>query len=119
MVTFFRRYQAGFTVTAPDPIGAFCDTVKMDGDSPSGQAVFGRLSTLSCNESDLAEPDQTCPVYTSRAFTNCTANTLTSMNGSCYNIDPIIASLLPVGDTCTHAHTHTHTVQYVSVEVRA
>ena len=97
VVTFFRRYQAGFTVTAPDPIVSICDNLKTNGSSLLGRLAFGGLRSLSCNESDPTEADQTCLAYTSPVLTNCTLNaSLTSRTPSCFSVDPITAGFLQV-----------------------
>jgi len=101
VVTFFRRYQAGFTVTAPDPVVSVCDLSRENGFSDFGRNVFNAFRTISCNESDPeSAPDQMCPAYASQETSNCSMSfNLTSRNPSCYSVDPVISATLKAS-TC-------------------
>ena len=96
VVTFFRRYQAGFTVTAPDPVVSVCDNSRENGASDLGLTAFGLYRTFSCNQSDpVAVPDQMCLAYTNPDLSNCTLNyNLTSRTRSCYSADPFLTATL-------------------------
>ena len=86
-IVFFRRYQAGFTITAQDPIVSICDC--------NNCTLFERLTIEMRNSS---EPEDTCPVYLAE-FSRKSNETLCSNQPSCFSVEPLSANFLQV---CSH-----------------
>lgn len=96
-VVFFRRYQAGFSVTAPDPTYSVCNCQRLP-DEEAGACTF--LNTLMPCEGDtnctIYSENMECPVDMSSP-TLCQR---TSDEG-CYAVDGFSADSVQVGESWT------------------
>lgn len=91
-VSFYRSYQAGFTVASQDPIVSGCDCPRMDGKSDKGCFIFDRLGVTPCNSKDP------CPVYHYVSPFMCPAKNVTESlcrkQSTCYSVEPYSSDFL-------------------------
>jgi len=93
-VSFYRSYQAGFTVASQDPIVSSCDCPRVNGISLKGCIVFQRLGLTPCYSS----PGETCPRYHYVSPFQCPTKqineTLCRKKPECYSVEPYSSDFL-------------------------
>ena len=100
---FFRRYQAGFTYTARDPIYSVCDC-QFHIPNVNDSGACESLETLKACE----QVSEDCTEYSFNSTTMCADDEVFTRNGSlcdrtqnsCYSVDQTSADLVRVGYIC-------------------
>ena len=90
-VTFYRKYFAGFTIAAQNPIIYACDCQKVDGRAERGCQIFDSLQDTSC----YRDP---CPLFQTLRSTFCKLRpfneTYCRKDPACYKVDSFSLDLV-------------------------
>ena len=99
---FFHRFQAGFTLSAQDPIFSVCDCQRSVPNIPfSGACLFLDLPSV-CDSigecpvySLVTRPDQ-CPAINATSMLDCNGSLCDAGSSDCYSVDATSGDLVRV-----------------------